>query len=180
MIPQARHLFFISAILFSLISPRVRAQLNQAKWTERYVSIVTDCQHIQSCIEAKALEFYPDKVEEACDTRMLRTALLLTNRNLDDPIFEYASNSLTHCDTNFSILRYNLGLAHYTQGNYSSAERQFIQGANLLAKPDQLEYLSAAGAAAFAANELEQAATHFRAAYHADSLNPSPTLLNNL
>jgi|GEM_PF-1085626 len=180
MIPQDRHLFVISAILFILISPRVRAQLNQAEWTERYVSIVTECQHIQSCIEAKALEFYPDEAEEACDTRMLRTALLLTNRNLDDPIFEYASNSLTLCDTNFSILRYNLGLAHYTQGNYSSAERQFIQGANLLAKPDQLEYLSAAGAAAFAANELERAATHFRAAYLADSLNPSPTLLNNL
>ena len=151
-----------------------------AAMERNYADILESCDHAKPCIEVRALRQYPQDETEDCFARMERTALLLYDRSIDDPILSSPLVELSDCDTNHASLRYNLGLLDWQRGNRPLAAHHFIQGAMLLPKAQQAKWWTAAGAVAYEMLEFDEAYRHYMAAYQADSTNVSPMLLSNL
>lgn len=155
-------------------------QVSPDERNARYAEIVEACEYNRTCIDSKALELLSFDELPSCESKELLTALLLLNRDLDSPYFLEAKMTLEGCDTLFSSLRYNLGLAALRAEEFQRAEYHFYSGAMLPNNERKSAFLSAAGASAYHQGDLETAASHFQSSYYIDSLSASPMLLSNL
>lgn len=175
-IPLTILLSFTLKALFSPLSAQVLTDERNA----RYAEIVEACEYNRTCIDVKALELLALEKNPSCESKELFTTLLLLNRDMDSPYFLDEAISLKGCDTLFPSLRYNLGLSALSVQAFQRAEYHFFTGAMLPGNERKSAFLSAAGASAYQRGALEAAASHFQAAYYADSLSSSPMLLSNL
>lgn len=181
MIPQnALILFFIFLGLW-LVPGHTMASVesnDNASLLEEYEAIKTQCDRSTVCIQDVIAEKFSPSIGESCAVKMQRAALLTFNNTLDDPIFATDWFDLSDCDTNFVMLRYNLGLAHFHAKEYREAQRNFVI-ASELAPLLRSSCLSNAGSCAANDGRMEEAVDLFEQAFYSEE-EANVMLLNNL
>ena len=145
---------------------------------DAYELIKSGCNRSTTCIQDAVTKQFEPVADESCNIKMQRAALLAYCNQLDDPIFRTSWFDLTGCDTNYVMLRYNLGLLHYYAKDYQEAQRHFLIAADQTPLM-RTSCLTNAGSCAYNDSRISEALSLFEQAYYVEK-DPNVMLLNNL
>lgn len=149
-----------------------------AELLDAYDQIKSGCNRSTTCIQDAVTKQFAPVPGESCETKMQRAALLAYCNQLNDPIYQTSWFDLAGCDTNYVMLRYNLGLLHYFATDYQEAQRHFLIAADLTPLM-RTSCLTNAGSCAYNDSRMSEALSLFEQAYNAEK-DPNVMLLNNL
>jgi len=145
---------------------------------DAYEQIKSGCNRSTTCIQDVVTKQFEPVPGESCNIKMQRAALLAYCNQLNDPIYQTSWFDLAGCDTNYVMLRYNLGLLHYYAKDYQEAQRHFLIAADLTPLM-RTSCLTNAGSCAYNDSRMSEALSLFEQAYYVEK-DPNVMLLNNL